>query len=159
MNMKLDIQHLLVLATVIFIYQVPECFLNANPVKNIDEMILTETNNVVNFILACTPNYNVMRFICTLRSARLNASEIKPVILMIERLPTKKEFHWLRMFPKLFIFIGSPAKRSHLEQVGVTRADKVVVFNQKGDADRKSSYSESEFKTDGSTMYFTLELE
>ena len=114
---------------VILANSVPLCLLLDEPVKTAEEVTITHTNDISNFILVCTNNYHIFRFVCTLRSVHLTMSELKPIVIMCFRPPTQKEFSYFSAFPQVYFFVGNPTKSSHLEQAGILRADKIVLTN------------------------------
>lgn len=56
-------------------------------------------------ILICSPNFDIFRLICTLRSAHLK--HIQDVVILSPRQPNSQEFKNLKCFPRLYFLIVS----------------------------------------------------
>lgn len=54
-------------------------------------------------ILICSPNFDIFRLICTLRSAHLK--QVQDVVILSPRQPNPQEFKTLKCFPRLFFLI------------------------------------------------------
>lgn len=54
-------------------------------------------------ILICSPNYDIFRLICTLRSAHLK--QLQDVVVLCSRQPNVHEFRVLKCFPRLYFLI------------------------------------------------------
>lgn len=63
------------------------------------------TKSETGHILICSPNYDIFRLICTLRSAHLK--QVQDVVVLCSRQPNVQEFRVLRCFPRLYFLIVS----------------------------------------------------
>jgi hypothetical protein len=118
---------------------VPLCLLLELPVQTSNQCIITSTDHLKNFILICSNNYRLFRFVCTLRSVHLTASELKPIVIVCYRPPSEQEFKLFACFPQVYFFIGDPSNVSVLEKVGMLQADRIVLTNL-SDAAKDKSY-------------------
>ena len=59
----------------------------------------------IGHILICSPNFDIFRLICTLRSAHLK--QLQDVVILAPRPPNPQEFKNLRCFPRLFFLVVS----------------------------------------------------
>ncbi|KAJ3258368.1 hypothetical protein HK103_003656 [Boothiomyces macroporosus] len=109
--------------------KVPLCLLLRQPPTSLDSVLLDNANCLENHVLLISCNFQVFRFICTLRSAHLTVSELKPILIMCPRPPNHKEFNRLRNFPKVFFIVGTGNRRSDLTKAGVLTADRIVLMN------------------------------
>jgi voltage-gated potassium channel Kch len=105
------------------------CLLLHEPQDKIESILIKTTEHISNFILLCTTNFQIFRFVCTLRSINLTTSELKPIVIMCPRIPTRAEFSVISDFPMVFFFVGDPSKSFDLAKAGLLRADRVVLMN------------------------------
>ncbi|KAJ3357026.1 hypothetical protein HDU91_005463 [Kappamyces sp. JEL0680] len=108
--------------------KVPLCILNPSPAR-LSESLLTDAALLVNHFLVCTKDFELFRFVCTLRSAHLQPEEIVPILLLCPRPPTDEEFARFERFPKLYFMVGDPIKAQTIRNAGVFKASRVVLAN------------------------------
>ncbi|KAF9426976.1 potassium channel, sub T, member 2 [Podila epigama] len=75
-------------------------------------------------VLICSPNYDIFRLICTLRSAHLK--QFLDIVVLCPRQPTTQEFKVLRCFPRLYFIIGDCLSREDLERGSITTSSKYL---------------------------------
>ena len=83
----------------------PLCILNPKPFE-LEEMVIEDASLETKNFLVCSSDYNLFRFISTLRSAHLSHNEIVLILVLCSRLPTDEEFARLRYFSKLSFMVG-----------------------------------------------------
>ncbi|KAG0278549.1 hypothetical protein BGZ95_003731 [Linnemannia exigua] len=84
----------------------------------------TSTSQELGHILVCSPNFDIFRLICTLRSAHLK--QLQDVVILSPRQPNPQEFKILKCFPRLFFLIGDCLSRDDLERGAITKSSKYL---------------------------------
>ncbi|KAF9907945.1 potassium channel, sub T, member 2 [Linnemannia zychae] len=84
----------------------------------------TSTSQETGHILICSPNFDIFRLICTLRSAHLK--QIQDVVILCSRQPNPQEFKILKCFPRLYFLIGDCLSRDDLEKGAITKSSKYL---------------------------------
>ncbi|KAI8894303.1 hypothetical protein BC833DRAFT_624078 [Globomyces pollinis-pini] len=130
--------------------KVPRCLLLEKSVVDVASMTIESAAHLKAFILVCTGDFHIFRLVCTLRSAHLTKSELKPLVIMCDRLPTSTEFQKFACFPELFFFVGFANKAENLIRAGIFTADKIILTNMLKYS--KSKEFESERLTDAKTI-------
>ncbi|KAF9965716.1 hypothetical protein BGZ70_004266 [Mortierella alpina] len=92
-------------------------------------------------ILICSPNYDIFRLICTLRSAHLK--QLQDIVVLCSRLPTDTEFKVLKSFPRLYFLIGDCLSRDDLERGAITRSSKYLFLRHPENAGVDGSFFDS----------------
>ncbi|KAJ3396427.1 hypothetical protein HDU92_003049 [Lobulomyces angularis] len=106
----------------------PLCHLLKNPTVDLKYSVL-DSCNLENFILVLTFDYDIFKFLCTLRAAHLNEKRFKPIVVLSPELPTQTQFDSYRSFPQLFFIKGDPLSKKDLLNAGLIKCEKVVVIN------------------------------
>ncbi|KAF8975653.1 hypothetical protein BGZ46_008945 [Entomortierella lignicola] len=92
-------------------------------------------------ILICSPNYDIFRLICTLRSVHLR--QLQDVVILCPRQPTAIEFKFLRAFPRLYFLIGDCLSRDDLERGAITKSSKYLFLRHPENAGVDGSFFDS----------------
>ncbi|KAH6564138.1 hypothetical protein BASA50_006828 [Batrachochytrium salamandrivorans] len=108
--------------------KVPLCWLLPTP-QDLTDVVLVNGHSLISHILVCTYNFDLFRFVCTLRSANLTARELKPILVLCPSLPTEDEFSVYARFPQMFFVVGDASLQKDLERGNVHGAGKVVIVN------------------------------
>ena len=106
----------------------PLCLLIEN-YPSLESMIIQDTTEMGHYILVLSNSFDIFRFVVTLRSSNLTASEFKPIVIMSNHQPSPIQYERLRIFPEIYFLKGDSKKRTHLERAGILKADKVVLFD------------------------------
>ncbi|KAF9585452.1 hypothetical protein BGW38_002343 [Lunasporangiospora selenospora] len=75
-------------------------------------------------VLVCSPNYDIFRLVCTLRSAHLK--KLQDIVILCSRQPNPQEFKLLKCFPRLYFLIGDCLSRDDLERAAITKSSKYL---------------------------------
>ncbi|KAI8923981.1 hypothetical protein BC831DRAFT_12792 [Entophlyctis helioformis] len=130
---------------------VPQCYLLRYPAASKD-MFVKDASHMSGHILVCTLSFDVARFVCTLRTTSLIAKDVKPILILSPKLPTKKDLAALAVFPEVYYAQGDARNRADLETIGNVRgADKVVVLKMRRQVDAHGSDQE-DFSDSSSIM-------
>lgn len=113
---------------------VPICYLVSNAFSTAAEFLRRTIGHLTNHILVCSGNYDVLQFICTLRSKNLTDREFRSIVILCRTVPTPEECVSLALFPEVYVKIGDPHKKPHLIEAGIEKADRVVITNMKHQA-------------------------
>ncbi|KAG0294653.1 hypothetical protein BGZ96_000766 [Linnemannia gamsii] len=92
-------------------------------------------------ILICSPNFDVFRLICTLRSAHLK--QIQDVVILSPRQPNPQEFKNLKCFPRLYFLIGDCLSRDDLEKGAITESSKYLFMRHPANGGVDGSFFDS----------------
>ncbi|KAF9962277.1 hypothetical protein BGZ72_008412 [Mortierella alpina] len=92
-------------------------------------------------ILICSPNYDIFRLICTLRSAHLK--QLQDIVVLCSRGPTEAEFKALKSFPRLYFLIGDCLSRDDLERGAITKSSKYLFLRHPENAGVDGSFFDS----------------
>ncbi|ORZ05551.1 hypothetical protein BCR41DRAFT_186166 [Lobosporangium transversale] len=92
-------------------------------------------------ILICSPNYDIFRLICTLRSSHLR--KLQDVVVLCSRKPNDQEFRALKCFPRLYFLIGDCLSREDLERGGITKSSKYLFLRHPQNAGVDGSFFDS----------------
>ncbi|KAG0263251.1 potassium channel, sub T, member 1 [Mortierella polycephala] len=92
-------------------------------------------------ILICSPNYDIFRLVCTLRSAHLK--QLQDVVILCSREPTSQEFKVLKCFPRLYFLIGDCLLRDDLERGAITKSSKYLFMRHPENAGVDGSFFDS----------------
>ncbi|GJJ69862.1 hypothetical protein EMPS_02211 [Entomortierella parvispora] len=92
-------------------------------------------------ILICSPNYDIFRLICTLRSAHLK--QLQDVVILCSRQPNVQEFRVLKCFPRLYFLIGDCLSRDDLERGSITKSSKYLFLRHPENAGVDGSFFDS----------------
>ncbi|KAF9184850.1 potassium channel, sub T, member 2 [Haplosporangium sp. Z 767] len=92
-------------------------------------------------ILICSPNYDIFRLVCTLRSAHLK--QLQDVVILCSREPTTQEFKVLKCFPRLYFLIGDCLLRDDLERGAITKSSKYLFMRHPENAGVDGSFFDS----------------
>lgn len=106
----------------------PLCILLPSPAK-FEDCLLTSDVNFSDHFLVCSNNYNLFRFVCTLRSAQLQPDEIVPIVILCPALPSEQEFLRLSSFPKIYFVQGDPYVAHNLKRAGAFKAARIILTN------------------------------
>jgi hypothetical protein len=123
--------------------RVPTCRLrSAIPPK--ENCILTDASEMVHHIIVCTGNYDLFKFVCTLRASHLSDREIRPILLLCHRAPNPTEYRYLAVFKSVFFMVGNYKRQGTMISAGVKGCDKVVVINISAAEDHPMTEDEPE---------------
>ncbi|KAG0244238.1 hypothetical protein BGX31_009518 [Mortierella sp. GBA43] len=92
-------------------------------------------------ILICSPNYDIFRLICTLRSAHVK--QLHDIVILCSREPTQAEFKVLRCFPRLYFLIGDCLSRDDLERGSITTSSKYLFLRHPENAGVDGAFFDS----------------
>ncbi|KAF8947661.1 hypothetical protein BGZ47_008294 [Haplosporangium gracile] len=92
-------------------------------------------------ILICSPNYDIFRLICTLRSAHLK--QLQDVVILSPRQPNPQEFKTLKCFPRLYFLIGDCLSRDDLERGAITKSSKYLFMRHPANGGVDGSFFDS----------------
>ncbi|KAF8939014.1 hypothetical protein BGZ58_010935 [Dissophora ornata] len=92
-------------------------------------------------ILVCSPNYDIFRLVCTLRSAHLK--QLHDIVIMCSRQPNAQEFKVLKCFPRLYFLIGDCLSRDDLERGAITNSSKYLFMRHPENAGVDGSFFDS----------------
>ncbi|KAG0019871.1 hypothetical protein BGZ80_005158 [Entomortierella chlamydospora] len=92
-------------------------------------------------ILVCSPNYDIFRLVCTLRSAHLK--QLQDIVVLCSRQPNANEFKVLRSFPRLYFLIGDCLSRDDLERGAITKSSKYLFMRHPENAGVDGSFFDS----------------
>ncbi|KAG0057675.1 potassium channel, sub T, member 1 [Gryganskiella cystojenkinii] len=92
-------------------------------------------------ILICSPNYDIFRLICTLRSAHLK--QVQDVVVLCSRQPNSQEFRVLKGFPRLYFLVGDCLSRDDLERGAITESSKYLFLRHPENAGVDGSFFDS----------------
>ncbi|KAG0200160.1 hypothetical protein BGX28_006691 [Mortierella sp. GBA30] len=101
----------------------------------------TEFNHDLAHILICSPNYDIFRLVCTLRSAHLR--QLHDIVILCSRQPTRQEFKTLKTFPRLYFLIGDCLSRDDLERGAITKSSKYLFLRHPENAGVDGSFFDS----------------
>jgi hypothetical protein len=108
-------------------YKNPQCILLKKPAHL--ELVTVTHFELSNHVIIITNDFNVFRFICTLRLSSLMSHEIRPILVLCPRLPTSEEYSSFQSFPKLYFMIGDPHNSQHLNRANLFESYKIVLTN------------------------------
>ncbi|KAG0314330.1 hypothetical protein BGZ99_008206 [Dissophora globulifera] len=101
-----------------------------------------KTSTQLGHILICSPNYDVFRLICTLRSAHVK--QLQDIVILCSRQPNPQEFKVLKCFPRLYFLIGDCLSREDLEKRGaITKSSKYLFMRHPENAGVDGSFFDS----------------
>ncbi|KAF9931955.1 hypothetical protein FBU30_009250 [Linnemannia zychae] len=92
-------------------------------------------------ILICSPNFDIFRLICTLRSAHLK--QLQDVVILAPRQPNTQEFRILKSFPRLYFLIGDCLSRDDLERGAITKSSKYLFMRHPANGGVDGSFFDS----------------
>ncbi|KAF9140157.1 hypothetical protein BGX30_006964 [Mortierella sp. GBA39] len=92
-------------------------------------------------ILICSPNFDIFRLICTLRSAHLK--QVQDVVILAPRQPNTQEFRNLKCFPRLFFLVGDCLSREDLERGAITKSSKYMFMRHPANGGVDGSFFDS----------------
>ncbi|KFH71053.1 hypothetical protein MVEG_03899 [Podila verticillata NRRL 6337] len=92
-------------------------------------------------VLICSPNYDIFRLICTLRSAHLK--QFLDIVVLCPRQPNAQEFKVLKCFPRLYFIIGDCLSRFDLERGAITKSSKYLFMRHPDKAGVDGSFFDS----------------
>ncbi|KAF9349428.1 hypothetical protein BGX26_012264, partial [Mortierella sp. AD094] len=92
-------------------------------------------------ILVCSPNYDIFRLVCTLRSVHLK--QLQDIVVICSRQPNANEFKALRSFPRLYFLIGDCLSRDDLERGAITKSSKYLFMRHPENAGVDGSFFDS----------------
>ncbi|KAI1318932.1 hypothetical protein EDD11_005366 [Mortierella claussenii] len=101
----------------------------------------TKSSAELGHILICSPNYDIFRLICTLRSSHLK--QLQDVVVLCSRQPNVQEFKMLKCFPRLYFLIGDCLSRDDLERGAITRSNKYLFMRHPENAGVDGSFFDS----------------
>ncbi|KAJ3074306.1 potassium channel, sub T, member 2 [Podochytrium sp. JEL0797] len=105
---------------------VPQCCLVLSPLP-LDKLKVESAVDWEGHLLVCTGNFNLFKFLCSLRSSHLENHH--RILLLAARGPTKEEFDTLSVFPDVYFMVGDPEQQRVLFKAGIRGCLKVVVMN------------------------------
>lgn len=126
-----------------------KCILRDKIPDSVQEIMFDSADNMNGHILVCTRSYKIFSFLASLRSYSLIPEEMKRVLILCPELPSNDEFEMLSVFPEVFILIGEPQKRAHLEKAGVYGASSIVITKMEKNSTRSNDRGGT---TDSSAM-------
>ncbi|KAF9304171.1 potassium channel, sub T, member 2 [Mortierella antarctica] len=92
-------------------------------------------------VLICSPNYDIFRLICTLRSAHLK--QFLDIVVLCPRQPNSQEFKVLKCFPRLYFIIGDCLSRDDLDRGAITKSSKYLFMRHPDKAGVDGSFFDS----------------
>ncbi|KAK5823126.1 hypothetical protein F5H01DRAFT_317669 [Linnemannia elongata] len=92
-------------------------------------------------ILICSPNFDIFRLICTLRSAHLK--QLQDVVVLSPRQPNPQEFKNLKCFPRLYFLVGDCLSRDDLERGAITKSSKYLFMRHPANGGVDGSFFDS----------------
>ncbi|KAJ3414468.1 potassium channel, sub T, member 2 [Chytridiales sp. JEL 0842] len=111
----------------------PDCEKSPNKAKlRMADCILKSANDMVGHLLVCTGDYNVFKFLCSMRASHRLSDEYYPIVLLCTVPPTDEEFEYLNRFPDIYFVIGDPRFKRDLLRAGLNGAEKVLIMNLTG---------------------------
>ncbi|KAF9125351.1 potassium channel, sub T, member 2 [Mortierella sp. 14UC] len=99
------------------------------------------TSQETGHILICSPNFDIFRLICTLRSAHLK--QLQDVVILSPRQPNPQEFKILKCFPRLYFLIGDCLSRDDLERGAITKSSKYLFMRHPANGGVDGSFFDS----------------
>ena len=132
--------------------QVSLCHLLKEPPTSMEEFILTGGTHLSSHIIVCTDNFDLFKFVCTVRAAHLKETLFRTILILCERLPTRSEFNLLAVFPKILYIQGKSTKKDDLLNAGLLTCDKVVVINVESRNLNDTEGVDNEFADSASVM-------
>jgi hypothetical protein len=108
-------------------YKISHCILLKEPVS-LESACVLHTDEKEHVVIISN-DYGLFRFVCTLRQASLMAHEVRAIVILCPRPPTREEFASLQSIPKLQIIVGDPHNASDLQRANIFDAYKIVLIN------------------------------
>ncbi|KAJ3148387.1 potassium channel, sub T, member 2 [Geranomyces variabilis] len=111
--------------------QPPLCRLLKTPLTEQHQCVLDDATHLRDHTLVCAGEQPLFRFMCTLRSAAIPASEMRTILILGADKPSDEEFHsTLAVFPDVKYMVGDCRRKRDMLRAGVEHAHTVLIMSK-----------------------------